>query len=295
MKEVALIASSFGLKNEVVKGTCAWWLRNNFKLSKPEGILYKKDLLCASDIDSRVKELKKAFSKKTSGEIVWSLRGGYGMQEVLPYLKKTDFKEKKIYLGFSDGTALHYFLNKNLGVASVHSPHANAAFQKLTNTKINSKIKALLENPNEYSDVFKGLKLLNTSGKKQVIGNVIGGNLTTLVALIGTKYDMGCSGDVLFLEEVEEPAYKVNRMLTHLDQSGFLKGVRAVVFGHFSHSNKAQEKLIKKVLKRWACRYKFPVVSGMQAGHIHSKNNPFWLGKKSKLMLDDRPSLLNNI
>ncbi|MGH1468647.1 MAG: LD-carboxypeptidase [Bdellovibrionales bacterium] len=292
---MALIASSFGLKKEVIKGTCSWWLKKGFNLSRVSGVTYKKDLLCSSNLESRVLELKKAFQKSTPGEVVWSLRGGYGLQEILPYLKESDFKTKKTYMGFSDGTALHYLLNKNLGIASVHSPHANAAFQKFNKDKINSKINVLLNNPHKFSEVFKGLRLLNSSVKKSVQAEIVGGNLTTLLSLVGTKYDKGCAGNILFLEEVEEPAYKVNRMLTHLDQAGFLKGVRAVVFGHFSHSNKAQEKLVRQILKRWALKQKFPVVSGMEAGHVHHKNNPFWLGKKSKLILDDQPSLLNNI
>jgi muramoyltetrapeptide carboxypeptidase LdcA involved in peptidoglycan recycling len=56
-----------------------------------------------------------------------------------------------------------------------------------------------------------------------------------------------------------------------------------------------EQKLIEKIVKRWAQAQKFPVVSGMQAGHAHSKNRPFWLGKKSELILDDRPMLLNNV
>lgn len=295
MIDVTLIASGFGLKKEVIKGTCNWWLKKDIRLLRVSGVPFKKDILCASSLESRVLELKKAFSKKSSGGFVWSLRGGYGMQEILPYLKPSDFKEKKIYLGFSDGTSLHYYLNKNLGQPSVHSPHANAASQKLNKGKINSKISELLGDPNGYSHHFKTLTLLNEVKQKEVTAKITGGNLTTLVSLIGTKFDKGCRGDILFLEEVEEPAYKINRMLTHLEQSGFLKGVKAVAFGHLSHSNKEQEKLIKKITKRWALNSKFPVVSGLEVGHVHSKNMPLWFGKKSKLILDDRPSLLNNI
>ncbi len=295
MIEVSLVASGFGLTREDIKGSISWWKDRGVKLSRVKGVGFKKDILSASSLESRALELKKAFSLQTPGEIVWALRGGYGMQEILPYLKKTDFKARKIYVGFSDGTSLHYYLNKVLGQASVHGPHANAAFQNLSPSKINNDMSRLLESPDVYSDVFEGLKQVNKSTKSEVSGVLIGGNLTTLVSILGTDFDKGAAGDILFLEEVEEPAYKINRLLTHLEQAGFLKKVKAVVFGHMSHSSKAQENLIEKVMLRWAKKQIFPVLSGFQAGHIHKKNKPFWLGKKSKLLLDAKPRLLNNV
>ncbi len=295
MVKVSCVASGFKLNEEDIKASLSWWLRQGILIERIGEISFKKDLLCSSNLESRIQELKQAFSKKISSKIVWALRGGYGMQEVIPYLKPSDFKTKKTYIGFSDCTSLHYYLNKNLGLSSIHGPHVSAAFQKLNNIDINNKINILLRNPYIYSDTFKKLRLLNTSTKNKILAKLIGGNLTTLVSIIGTKIDKGSKGDILFLEEVEEPAYKINRMLTHLNQSEFLSGVKAIVFGHFSHSNKKQEQLIKKVLKRWALNQKFPVLSGLQAGHIHLKNNPLWLGKRSKLILDDEPSLINNI
>lgn len=295
MIDVQVVASGFGLKKSVVEGSIKLWDRRGVSLNLVKGVVRRSDLLCSSDLTSRVLELKKAFMAKSDGDVVWALRGGYGAQEILPHLKKSDFKSKKTYIGFSDGTSIHYYLNKNLGISSVHGPHANAVFQKFTEGNINSKISALLEDLHSYSDVFKGLKLLNKPKVKSLNANVIGGNLTTLVSILGTKFDKGTSGDILFLEEVDEPAYKVNRLLVHMDQAGFLNGVKAVVFGHFTHSSKAQQVLIGKVLKRWALSKKFPVVSGLQAGHDHKNNNPLWLGKKSKLILDGKPQLLNNI
>ncbi len=295
MIKVSCVASGFKLNDKDIKASLSWWLKRGVLIEQISGMPFKKDLLCSSNLESRVQELKQAFNKKTSSKIVWALRGGYGMQEIIPYLKPSDFKAEKIYMGFSDCTNLHYYLNKNLGLSSIHGPHVSAAFKKLNNMNINNKIHILLKNPHIYSDTFKNLKLLNTSTKNKILAKLIGGNLTTLVSIIATKIDKGSKGDILFLEEVQEPAYKINRMLTHLNQSRFLLGVKAIIFGHFSHSNKKEEKLIKKVLKQWALSQKFPVLSGLQAGHIHKKNNPFWLGKRSKLILDPKPRLINNI
>jgi|GEM_PF-2938312 len=291
----AMVASSFSVPEPDVKKAVAFWSGLGVLLKRPSGVKKKKDLLCAHSLDTRLEELKKAFSSQELGDFVWALRGGYGFQELIPHLKKIDFKSQKTFMGFSDGTSLHYYLNKSLGLASVHAPHPNW-FAGNKNAKISSKIEYLLNNPKSFSPEFKALKKLNSvGGGSSVSAKIVGGNLTTLVSVLGTSYDEGSKSNILFLEEVEEPAYKVNRMLTHLSQSGFLKGVRALVFGHLSHSSKNQEKLIRAVVKRWAEKQSFPVVSGMQAGHIHEKNNPFWLGKKSTLVLDEKPRLLNNV
>jgi len=155
-----------------------------------------------------------------------------------------------------------------------------------------------IDSPHEQSPVFKNLKRLNEIGKSNIKAKIIGGNLVTLASVIGTKYDYGTKGRILFLEEIQEPAYKINRILEHMKQAGFLSGVKAVVFGSFTHENKSELKKVNEYLKEWAKEQKFPVVSGMSAGHI-KENRPFWLGKKSLLILDrpldQKVSLHNNI
>lgn len=293
MNKISLVSSGFGLSGKDLRGTHAYWLKRGVDLVR-YSVERKKDLLCASDLESRLLELRRAFLDRET-EIVWALRGGYGAQELLPFLKKSDFKLSKTYIGFSDCTSIHYFLNQNLGQPSLHGPHPNAFYSKLMSEKILNIYKSLLNNPNEYTYLFNGLKLLNKTEKKAVSASLVGGNLTTLVSILGTKFDKGAAGKILFLEEVEEPAYKINRMLVHLEQAGFLKSIKAVVFGHLTHSNKKEERLIQKVVARWALGQKFPVVSGLPAGHKHFQNHPLWLGKKSILKLDESPSLHNNI
>ena len=291
---LSIVNASSALPAGDIKKTIDLWRNWGVELSRPSGIKLKKDILSAHSLETRVEELKAAFSKKESGEFVWALRGGYGLHETLPFLKAADFKAHKVFMGFSDCTALHYYLNQNLDQASLHSSHPNV-FLRILSKKLMNDLNGLLRKPKNFSPVFRGLKYENQVRKKNFKAKIIGGNLTTLVSLIGTPFDKGSRGKILFLEELEEPAYKINRMLTHMEQACFLKGVKAVVFGHMIHESKGQEALIKKVIKRWALKQSFPVLSGMQAGHIHQKNNAFWLGKKSELLLDEKPRLLNNV
>jgi len=292
--KVSIIEPSFAVPASDVEKSIAFWAQKNVILKRPAGVVRRKDILCAHSLDSRLEELKKAFSAQEESDFVWALRGGYGLQELVPHLKKKDFAQAKIFMGFSDATSLHYHLNKNLNTPSLHAPHPNW-FANHKSDKIVNEINSFFKKLYAFSPEFKCLKRLNLSSAQPVFGKLIGGNLTTMVSVVGTKCDKGARSNILFLEEVEEPAYKINRLLVHLSQSGFLKGVKALVFGHFNHSSPAQEKLIKAVLKRWALEQKFPVVTGMQAGHIHQRNRPFWLGKKSCLVLDEKPRLLNNV
>lgn len=294
-KKINLVASGFMLKPEEIKKTKDYWIKLGIQLDNPKIKIKKRsDLLCAANLEYRVAELNKCFTNLDL-QIIWALRGGYGAQEILPYLKLKKFKKDKIYIGFSDCTSIHYVLNQILGIPSIHGPHPNSFHLNLHNKKIINTYSNLLENPKVFSQEFRSLRLLNNANKKSIEGKIIGGNLTTLCSLIGTKFDKGAKNKILFLEEVQEPAYKINRLLTHLDQASFTNGVKAILLGHFSHSVKKQEALIKKVLKRWASSKSIPVLSGMQAGHKHKNNNPFWLGKKSKLILDEKPRLINNI
>lgn len=294
LHRVSITSSSFLVPEAEVKKASAFWAENGVLLKKPSGIKRNKDLLCAHSLETRLVELRQAFSSKETSDFVWALRGGYGFQELIPHLKKRDLTSSKIFMGFSDCTSLHYLLNKNLSIPSLHSPHPNW-FAKNKSKEITNEIRGFFKNPHAYSPIFKGLKKLNESSVQKINAKVIGGNLTTLVSVLGTKSDLGASSNIVFLEDLEEPAYKINRMLTHLSQAGFLKGVKAVVFGHMTHSSGSQEKLIQAVVKRWAREQSFPVLSGMKAGHLHHENHPFWLGKKSSLVLDEKPRLLNNV
>ena len=290
---VSLTSSSFAVSKEVLNVTKSFWKDKGVLLKSPS-VERNKDLLCAHSLETRLEELKKAFSSQLNTDFVWALRGGYGFHELLPYLKTSDFKTRKIFMGFSDGTSLHYYLNKSLNQPSLHSPHPNW-FALSQNKALVKKLSLFLKAPQSYAPVFRNLKLLNSKFTKSLCAKIVGGNMMTLQSVLGTKFDRGCRGNILFLEEVDEPAYKINRILTHMEQAGFFKGVKAVLFGHLSHESKKQERLILKVVERWADRQKFPVVSNLQVGHIHSKNQPLWLGKPSELRLEKTLSLFNNV
>lgn len=258
-----------------------------------------EDLLCSGTVDQRLLELKGAFADNSS-DFVWALRGGYGSQELMPYLSKGAIKVKKTFMGFSDCTSLHYFLNQEVGLATLHAPHPNTFFKSMHSEGVLKAINKVL-NLEDPEFLFTDLKLINKKAltekliSKSLEANIGGGNLTTVVSLIGTPIFKGFEGKFLFLEEIDEPAYKVRRMLEHLKQSGALSKVKALLFGHMTHSSQNQEDLIKKVVIDFCNGVDIPSIWGISSGHFHSENYPLWFGKKSKLVLDESSTLVNNI
>ena len=294
-KKVYLISSGFKVPPDEVEKTKSYWGHKRLVLNHEAHLLNEEttDLLCSESLEVRFLEFKKAFEAEDS-KYVWSLRGGYGAHQLLPFLKDVAFSKEKTYMGFSDGTSIHYYLNMHLKWPSLHSPHPNTFHKDMHGLKVVSQIESVFESlGSEFS--FSDLEVLNKTNDAKIEGQIIGGNLTTLVSLLGTPYNLGAKDKVLFLEEVEEPAYKVARHLNHLKQAGFLKGVKAVIFGHMIHTDSAQEKLIYEYIKEWASYQSMPVLWGLNVGHKHKENHPLWFLKNSRIHLDEAPRLINNI
>ena len=229
--------------------------------------ILKKDLFYASDLTSRKDGFKKAVFAKDSKAIL-CLRGGYGCLHLLPYLIKWKKpKHCKVLIGSSDISILHYFINQKWNWPSLHGP----MLFRLGNSSQPVKEKK------EFTDVLKGktptlhyksLKPLNKSAKKvQVIkAPIIGGNLMTLQSMIGTNILVKAKNKILFLEEVGERAYRVDRILHHFLLAGVFQGVKAIVLGNFLHS-KEQPSLMLRILLHFFSSLNCPVFKGLPCGH----------------------------
>ena len=296
MNKIHLVAPGFKVSKEELLNTKKYWHERGVEFIHAAHLLSEKrnDLLCSEKLELRFRELKKAFESKDSS-IVWSLRGGYGAHQLLPLLKDISFDEKKLFVGFSDGTSLHYYLNMHLNLSSLHAPHPNTFHKGMHDDSVAKTTESIISGVHDKIK-FSGLEKFNDVKNQEFIeADLIGGNITTLVSLLGTPFNKGAAGKILFLEEIEEPAYKIMRSLHHFDQAGFFNKVEAIVFGHMTHSKPEQEQLIYKCIKEWACEFGVRVVWGLSAGHNHNENMPLWFLKKTRLYLDDRPRLLNNI
>lgn len=295
IQKIGVIAPSSKLTlsdlNECLRG-----LRDldiDFHINKP---LFKKETLCAHAPEKRLKDLQQALNSEL--DYIWCLRGGYGCLHLIDSLLKSKRpKQKSRLIGFSDITILHYFLNQKWNWPSLHWCHLNGFLKEenghnvFDTQRFTQSLKDLKTQSHFY---FKDLKPLNSKAQnlKQMKSEIVGGNLITLQSLIGLDLPKP-KDQILFLEEIDEPVYKIDRALTQLALTGWLKGVKAILLGSFTHKNKEVEKETIKYFKDKFKDFKIPVFSGLKAGHIPDQL-PIFFNTESEIYLDKQKFTLKN-
>jgi muramoyltetrapeptide carboxypeptidase len=219
---------------------------------------------------------------------IWCVRGGYGTVRMIDLIDFSTFKiNPKWIIGFSDVTVLHSHLNK-LGFASIHGimpvniEKASAAVEETLR-------KALFGEKLDYTVPCENENRLGVAE-----GELIGGNLSILYSLMGSASQLDCKGKILFLEDLDEYLYHVDRMMMSLKRCGCFDNLQGLVVGSFTkmHDNeipwgKTAHQIILDVTKQ----YPFPIVFNFPAGHIHD-NNTLIFGIKMKLDVNDKETTL---
>jgi muramoyltetrapeptide carboxypeptidase len=227
----------------------------------------------------RLDDLHAAFADREVSA-VWCVRGGYGATRLLPDIDYNLIrKNPKILLGFSDITALHLAVWQKTGLVAFHGPVASSELSDYTrkhlenvlmNPSANYKIELSDETRTQESNLYK--TEIIAGGKCR--GRLTGGNLSLLAAMAGTPFALGdVKNKILFIEDVGEAPYRVDRMLTQLRQSADLRQLSGVALGVFADSNPKSENTqsLLGVLKDRLGDLGVPVVYGLSFGHIRDK------------------------
>lgn len=263
----------------------------------------RKGLFSASD-DNRAKSLHR-LAKDPSIDAIFCARGGYGVTRILPLLDRLGTavalrKNPKILFGFSDATALHFYVHQKTALPSVHSPMPGTALWQKQWSRTKKILLPLLAGKMGIEKKSHTLEWKTKSllpARNELEGVVVGGNLTLLVQLIGTPWQPDLRGKILFLEDCGERPYRVDRMLVHLRNSGMLDGVKAVLLGDFMadvvYSEAGEKKFWKSVLTETFEELNIPVVGGLPVGHgARNELLPlgvrYLLGKNGKLQILDQ-------
>jgi muramoyltetrapeptide carboxypeptidase len=267
-KRISLIAPSYPFPEEDIKLTKDYLESLGMKVSVPADLL-GEDLLCANQDPKRLAHLQAAL-EDPSIDVVWLLRGGYGLTRLLPdlfHMKKPD--KEKLFIGFSDGTALHVFLNQIWSWPTLHGAIAlQIAKKKVGAQTIELTLRMLREGLNVPCPL--SLKPLNEKAKelKSLSGILIGGNLCLIECSLGTPWQINTSGKILFLEDVSERGYRIDRMLVHLEQARIFEEAKAIIFGDFIDGEEADgSSLVLPVLERFAKKSAVPVFNLPGCGH----------------------------
>jgi muramoyltetrapeptide carboxypeptidase len=227
----------------------------------------KTSILAATD-QERFSQLKTALLAKDS-EAIWCIRGGYGSLRLLPSLAKIHRPKKmKMFLGYSDITTLHLFLNMYWKWPTIHSPMVGR-FGRGDNTPAELReMKNILFGPHE---TFRHrLHALNSAAKraKTIRGSIVGGNIATLQSSLGTPWSLKTDKHIILFEDLGEKPHRIDRMLMQMEQAGYFKKARAVIFGDVLFNEAVDQRIIwKDVISRFAATQKIPVFKGLQSGH----------------------------
>jgi muramoyltetrapeptide carboxypeptidase len=225
----------------------------------------------------RLEDLQIALDDLETDAIICS-RGGYGTVRIIDKLNCTGFlKHPKWLVGFSDITILHVCMN-NLGVATIHGAMPRYFFDDtgVPSENLNSLMQLLSGEKIRYS--IKSEKA-NKTGK--VTGELVGGNLSIVSSLQGTKYEIDSFGKILFLEDIDEFLYHTDRMIHQLKLSGKLDNLAGLILGDFTDMKDNESpfgKTVEEIILEAVEEFSYPVCFGFPAGH-DKKNLALAFGK----------------
>ncbi len=273
---IAIVAPAGFLKSdELLKAAIALAKKWGLQVNIGAHVFKKKGHFAGSD-NERLSDLQEAINNP-SVKAIWCSRGGYGTNRIIDKLDFTSFKKQpKWVIGYSDITLLLNHIN-NLGVESLHAMMATSQKSLLNNLAILSLEKVLFGKSLNY-EIPSNKN--NISG--QAKGILVGGNLSLLASGLGTFSAPNIKNAILFIEEIGEYQYRIDRMLYSLKRNGFFNQCRGILIGGMTDipSNdpdfgKTTEQLILDVVNR----ADIPVIFDVPAGHIN-QNCALILGRK---------------
>lgn len=221
--------------------------------------------------EHRAGELTRMFTDPEV-DAVFAMRGGYGASQILPLLDyEAIAAHPKLFLGYSDITALHLALSKKAGLATLHAPTISTSYvsglsewsrASLFHAISTTEPLGLFRNPEEEA--------IECLVPGQTSGPIVGGNLALISALMGTPYEMETKGKLLFIEDVNEEPYKIDRMLTQLALAGKLAEAAGFLLGTFTRCTSARYAdgfCVRDVVNNIIVPLGKPTIWNVQVGH----------------------------
>ena len=245
--------------------------------------VFERKAYFAGTDEERAQDINEMFADP-SVKAIFEVRGGWGSSRILPYLDYAMIKKNpKILIGFSDITSLLLAINAKTGLVTFHGTMGVEEWPEYTVNYLKQVLfnGELAEFANPVTEVNYKNDIIQTSNRIRVInegvaeGKILGGNLSTLVAMLGSKYLPKWQGAILFVEDVDEDYYKIDRMMSQLQMAGVLNHISGFVFGQCvscgpssgSASMLGSESL-DQILDHYIKPLKIPAWSGAMIGHM---------------------------
>lgn len=277
---IALVAPAGPLTSDRIRAAEQRCRILGFEPCLSRGARARSGFLAGPDAD-RLADLQEAFDDPTT-DAVWALRGGWGTARIVDALDLSrQLRDPIPFLGFSDNTAIHA-RHTSMGVVSFHAPHPDFDTPPSLDPwfrRVTAHTGAI--GPLPASPLGRATSL--HSGRAE--GRLVGGNLSIVASLCGTRDQLRAAGCILLLEDVGEPAYRVDRMMTQLRRAGVLDGVAGLALGRFSGVGGPDAEEVAATLARTALDLAVPAVLGLPFGHV-SLNHTIPLGVEATLDAD---------
>jgi muramoyltetrapeptide carboxypeptidase len=290
--EVAIISPSFCIDENVMTEAVPFLENWGLKVRIGRNALKRNGPFAGNDPE-RLADLQEMIDNRDIKAVLCS-RGGYGLSRIIG---NADFSALKAYpkwfSGFSDVTVLHMWLSEACGIMSIHGDMPlNFNNPEKTAAVFNTLRKAL----------FGDLTGIDWTGnfykKRNIYGELTGGNLSLLYSLSGTAAEPATKGKILFVEEVGEYYYHLDRMLSSLKLGGKLKDLSALIIGGMTKIEDSKipwGKTLEETVLEIVSEYDYPVLFNFPAGHIPD-NRAFYIGKKAKIFFEeDRKAVLQYV
>ncbi|MDT8412613.1 MAG: LD-carboxypeptidase [Vicingaceae bacterium] len=251
--------------------------------------LFAEDHQFAGTKAQRLADLQQALNNDEI-KAVYCARGGYGTVQLIDEIDFSHFKKQpKWIVGYSDVTVLHNHINQNFGIATLHATMP-INFKTNTTEALQSLKDALFGNTLNYQCAPHTYNRLG-----EAKGELVGGNLSILYSLTGTISQINTQGKILFLEDLDEYLYHIDRMMQNLKRAEMLHGLKGLLIGGMTDMNDntvpyghSAIDIIKNIVEA----YDFPVAFGFPAGHL-ADNRTLIMGGEVTLSVDENEILLN--
>lgn len=182
-------------------------------------------------------------------DVIWAARGGYGAARLLPMLEQltttSGIPPRKLLVGYSDITVLHEFLRKRWGWSTLHAPMPAADLSVINSDEWRATVELVKGTRPSLSYEQPCLKFITSLPAKSLAAELIGGNLSLWASLMGTAYQPSARGKFLFLEDLSEPFYRIDRMFTQVVQSGCMDGALGLILGDFTDCKDESHEVLK--------------------------------------------------
>lgn len=289
---IALVAPASPFSREAFDAGVAELRRLGYEPVYQESVFARRRYT-AGEPSLRAAAFRDAWSDPSIAAII-AVRGGYGSVQILPLLDEDEIRRTpKPFIGYSDTTALLTWLTGHCGIVSFHGPMIDGRFEKGPPAYDSDTFSRVLTRAEPAGAITHPQLVALHEG--EAAGVLVGGTLTQLVASLATPYAFEPPrGHVLFIEEVAERPYRIDRMMTQLAMSGILGRASAIVFGEMPRCDEPGDggPAIRDVLRELVAGFRGPVLFGLPSGHTTGATLTLPFGVRARVVAKPAPAVI---